>query len=294
MLNEAQSQQLAELRELAAKAKNAFFSYSMSWGKIPMNTPSLAYHEALERDALPLLEALSQRNVELEEEVAKLDSICQSNSAYVRSVAEDLKKVAALSVENERLEKALIAAQQLSAGRLEWITALEAELKTFISSSAALGRDSLPCSRCQRPVMFEFTVESETWNRIVRSREIGEYLCFWCFDELAAGEDRDKRIPVGVNIGGRVAFSSWCGSDVPGAYVGQINEYLTDPLALAVLFHVIYERLAPNSGYETRKETRIFDPESANGKLMIATCAEIQKAIREDANEPEDSKETTE
>ena len=60
------------------------------------------------------------------------------------------------------------------------------------------------------------------------------------------------------------------------------SEYLTDPLALAVLFHVTYERLAPHSGYTTRQETRIFDPESPNGKLMLATCAEIQKAIRED------------
>lgn len=61
-----------------------------------------------------------------------------------------------------------------------------------------------------------------------------------------------------------------------------MNDYLTDPLALAVLFHVTYERLAPTSGYETRKETRVFDPESPNGKLMVATCVEIQKAIRED------------
>lgn len=61
-----------------------------------------------------------------------------------------------------------------------------------------------------------------------------------------------------------------------------MNDYLTDPLALAVLFHVTYERLAPKNSYETRQETRIFDPESPNGKLMIETCAEIQKAIRED------------
>lgn len=59
----------------------------------------------------------------------------------------------------------------------------------------------------------------------------------------------------------------------------KVSEYLTDPLALAVLFHATYERLAPNSGYETRKETRIFDPESSNGKLMLATCAQVQKAI---------------
>jgi len=61
------------------------------------------------------------------------------------------------------------------------------------------------------------------------------------------------------------------------------NEYLTDPLALAVLFHVTYERLAPQKGYETRTETRVFDPESSNGKLMIATCAEIQTVLRGEA-----------
>ena len=47
----------------------------------------------------------------------------------------------------------------------------------------------------------------------------------------------------------------------------------------------MYEQLAPNLGYDTRKETRIFDPESANGKLMVATCAKIQKAIWEDYEE---------
>ena len=39
-------------------------------------------------------------------------------------------------------------------------------------------------------------------------------------------------------------------------------------------FHEIYERLAPSFGCETRKETRVFDPESPNGKLMMAVCAE--------------------
>lgn len=59
-----------------------------------------------------------------------------------------------------------------------------------------------------------------------------------------------------------------------------MNEYLDDPLAMAVLFHVTYERLAGGHHYMTRR--RIFDPESPNGKLMIATCAEVQKAIREE------------
>jgi len=68
-------------------------------------------------------------------------------------------------------------------------------------------------------------------------------------------------------------------------------DLLDDPLTLAILFHHTYERLAPpGSGDETPQEIRIdrrwrhhiFDPESANGKLMIAVCAEIQRAMNAD------------
>ena len=45
--------------------------------------------------------------------------------------------------------------------------------------------------------------------------------------------------------------------------------------ALARRFHETYERLAPQFGYETRPETREFDPTSPNGKLMIAVCAAL-------------------
>lgn len=45
--------------------------------------------------------------------------------------------------------------------------------------------------------------------------------------------------------------------------------------ALAEQFHATYELLAPQFGYETRAETRQFDPASSNGKLMIAVCASI-------------------
>ena len=53
-----------------------------------------------------------------------------------------------------------------------------------------------------------------------------------------------------------------------------------DALELAILFHHTYERLAPNVGYDTRVETRIFDPESPNGKLMVAVCAEILPLLK--------------
>ncbi len=42
--------------------------------------------------------------------------------------------------------------------------------------------------------------------------------------------------------------------------------------------HRAYERLAPSFGYETRQETRAFDPESKNGRLMVAVCGELMAA----------------
>ena len=46
-------------------------------------------------------------------------------------------------------------------------------------------------------------------------------------------------------------------------------------LELAMRFHEAYERLAPRFGYETKAETREFDPQTPNGRLMIAVCREI-------------------
>ena len=47
---------------------------------------------------------------------------------------------------------------------------------------------------------------------------------------------------------------------------------------VAMLFHDTYERLAPTFGYETREETRQFDPTSPNGALMIAVAASVLMA----------------
>lgn len=52
------------------------------------------------------------------------------------------------------------------------------------------------------------------------------------------------------------------------------------PEELARAFHASYERLAVGFGYDTRPHTRIFDPDSANGKLMIAVSAEILNMLR--------------
>lgn len=55
----------------------------------------------------------------------------------------------------------------------------------------------------------------------------------------------------------------------PAAVAGGDGE------ALARRFHETYERLAPSFGYETRKETRKFDPTTPNGRLMIAVCTAL-------------------
>lgn len=53
---------------------------------------------------------------------------------------------------------------------------------------------------------------------------------------------------------------------------------------LAELFHDRYEKLAPEFGWMTRMETRTFDPNSTNGRLMIAVCDEILTSFdRQDA-----------
>lgn len=44
---------------------------------------------------------------------------------------------------------------------------------------------------------------------------------------------------------------------------------------LAKEFHDSYEELAPSFGYKTREDTKVFDENSNNGKLMIAVCERI-------------------
>lgn len=48
--------------------------------------------------------------------------------------------------------------------------------------------------------------------------------------------------------------------------------------ALARQFHELYESYACEFAYETRQETRAFNPTTPNGRLMIAVCKEIADA----------------
>jgi len=53
-------------------------------------------------------------------------------------------------------------------------------------------------------------------------------------------------------------------------------------IKLAILFHELYEKHAPEFGYETRDETKTFKAHTPNGKLMIKVCREIQKHVKID------------
>lgn len=53
-----------------------------------------------------------------------------------------------------------------------------------------------------------------------------------------------------------------------------------EPQEVARRFHLAYETFAPDFGYETRPDTKVFDPYSPNGQLMIAVvrCVLIEQA----------------
>ena len=56
-------------------------------------------------------------------------------------------------------------------------------------------------------------------------------------------------------------------------------------LEITKKFHDTYEKLASEYTYETRKETRVFDINSNNGKLMYATVNKIISPILEENQE---------
>src|SRR3990167_7817806 len=57
----------------------------------------------------------------------------------------------------------------------------------------------------------------------------------------------------------------------------NIEKAYPEAFRLARRFHEFYEQSAPAFGYETKKETKEFDPESSNGHLMAWVCFEIVK-----------------
>ncbi len=64
-------------------------------------------------------------------------------------------------------------------------------------------------------------------------------------------------------------------NNMEAATLQMIDDPQYAMLRAAILFHDTYERLAPAYGYETRPDTKRFDPTSANGMLMIDVCAVV-------------------
>jgi len=62
----------------------------------------------------------------------------------------------------------------------------------------------------------------------------------------------------------------------------KIEETYPEAYRLARRFHGLYEQSAPAFGYETKKETKEFDPESPNGRLMAWVCYEIIKEEKQE------------
>lgn len=58
---------------------------------------------------------------------------------------------------------------------------------------------------------------------------------------------------------------------------------LMNAIKLAILFHELYEKYAPEYGYETREQSKVFQAHTPNGKLMIRVCREIQKVVDVDS-----------
>lgn len=61
---------------------------------------------------------------------------------------------------------------------------------------------------------------------------------------------------------------------------------LPNAIWLAKFLHEAYERLAPQYGYVTREDTRTFDHQSPNGRLMAAAFEELRSAVSPQLEKP--------
>ena len=61
--------------------------------------------------------------------------------------------------------------------------------------------------------------------------------------------------------------------------ISSIEKAYPEAYRLARRFHEFYEQSAPFFGYKTKEETKEFDPESSNGRLMTWVCYEMYKEV---------------
>lgn len=102
----------------------------------------------------------------------------------------------------------------------------------------------------------QFAVEQDVYEKLC------EHICVPCIDEFV--EEFGQPPTTIEDLLYTACGCEFCFEEVDATY-------------LAKEFHNAYEELAPTFGYETREDTKEFDPESNNGKLMIAVCEQIIK-----------------
>jgi len=108
------------------------------------------------------------------------------------------------------------------------------------------------------------------------AEDISGYIKLEGYSLLRVGPHNDQRVccweisDIGLQLAREVAAELTASQSSPQAALPAESA-----LQLAIRFHETYERLAPSFGYETRKETRAFDPTTPNGRLMVAVCAEL-------------------
>lgn len=99
--------------------------------------------------------------------------------------------------------------------------------------------------------------------------------------ELAALKvERDELRAAAASLSADV---SALGGELEALKAAQPQGAISDE-EMARKFHETYERLAPQFNYETRHDTRSFDPTTPNGRLMIAVCRAL---LSEAGTQPE-------
>ena len=69
----------------------------------------------------------------------------------------------------------------------------------------------------------------------------------------------------------------FCSDLAGGGMIASIEKAYPEAYRLARRFHELYEITSPAFGYKTREDTKEFDPESPNGRLMAFVCYELVK-----------------
>lgn len=123
-----------------------------------------------------------------------------------------------------------------------------------------------------------------------RAGEFAGWGFYWKHGAIHIGRKTEiiarKTAALFVSLWLRGVSASFCDKIMAGmVWFWQLQESIPwvdspRPLDVARLFHETYERLAPDFGYATRPETRQFDPETPNGRLMIAVCGRILEKLR--------------